>query len=272
MNTLKVAVLQMNSTHNVEKNHEEAKAMIKKAASVGAEFIALPEVWNNRVQSRKEVRSEPIDGPSITLLKTLAKHYKVSISAGSVCETIPKSNKVYNTSVLINSLGETSAVYRKIHLFDANVGKASIRESESYDSGNEAVMATLGDLNVGLSICYDLRFPYIYQRYALSGAHIITVPSSFTHPTGEKHWEVLLRARAIETQSFIVAANQCGVGAGGIPSYGNSMIISPEGIVLSRASDKVEIITADCDLNLVTAIKNRMPLNNHRRHHPPFVY
>ncbi len=177
-----------------------------------------------------------------------AKKHKVVILAGSICERIAGNKKVFNTSVLIDARGKIAAKYRKIHLFDAMFVKTKLKESQRIYHGRRTVLSKVGPWIVGLSICYDLRFPRLYQKYAHAGANVLCVPSAFTKTTGIAHWEVLLRARAIENLCYVLAPNQIGKDGHGISNYGNSMIIDPWGKILARASgNKEEIIYAHLD-------------------------
>ncbi|MBU4334897.1 MAG: carbon-nitrogen hydrolase family protein, partial [Candidatus Omnitrophica bacterium] len=185
-----------------------------------------------------------------------AKKNKVSILAGSLYEKIQSSKKVYNTSVLIGSDGKVSAKYRKINLFDANVDGKRIRESKHFAAGTKTALANVHGIKVGLSICFDLRYPELYRKYSLEGAEILCVPSAFTMTTGKAHWEMLLRARAIENKCFVLAPNQTGENSQGVLCYGNSMIVDPWGQILARASNnKEEIIYADINKEKVLQVK-----------------
>jgi predicted amidohydrolase len=191
----------------------------------------------------------------------LAKKHKVAILAGSICERIPGEKKVYNTSVLINEFGEVAAKYRKTHLFNAVIGKTKVNESQHFLAGRKMVLVNIGIWTAGLSICYDLRFPEFYRKYTKAGADILCVPSAFTKVTGQAHWEILLRGRAIENLCYVLAPNQIGTDGRGIIHYGNSMIIDPWGRILARAShDKEEIIFADLQRNQLTEYRKVLPM------------
>ena len=256
---MKTAVVQLKSTGDKEKNITKALCLVQCAAARKARFIVLPEAFNFRgtADPRKGFKDigETIPGPSISPLMQAAKKNKVSILAGSICETIPGGEKVYNTSVLIDARGRIAAKYRKIHLFDARVGEVRVKESRHFAEGRQTVMAAVGPWNVGLSICYDLRFPEMYLEYKKRKADILCVPSAFTRMTGQAHWEVLLRARAVENICYVLAPNQTGKDGKGVVSYGNSMIIDPWGRILARASGgREEILFAELNK---TVIKNR---------------
>lgn len=253
---MKTAVIQFNAGKNKEKNIKKALCLVQRAVAKKAKFILLPEAFNFR--GKEDPRrgfldvAETIPGRSIKPLMDVAKTCKVAILAGSICERVSGKKKAYNTSVLINGQGRISARYRKIHLFDAVIEKTKIEESRHFSAGRKTAMAKIGLWSVGLSICYDLRFPDLYQKYAKSGAGILCVPSAFTKATGRAHWEVLLRARAIENFCYVLAPNQTGKDGRGVVNYGNSMIVDPWGKVLARASGgEEEIIFADLDENLL---------------------
>ncbi len=249
---MKTAVIQLNATSHKEKNIQKALALVDKAIVRGAKFILLPEAFHFRGKAdlREGFRAiaERIPGMSTTPLMDTARKHKVAILAGSICEKIPGEHKTYNTSVLIDPSGRITARYRKMHLFDATIGATKIKESRFFRGGRRKATAKVGPWHIGLSICYDLRFPELYQAYAQGGAEILCVPSAFTKVTGQAHWETLLRSRAIENLCYVLAPNQTGKDGRGITGYGNSMIVDPWGKVLARASDdKEEIIYAQLD-------------------------
>ena len=253
---MKTAVIQLKSINNKEKNVKKVLCLVKCAIARKAEFILLPEAFNFRgkIDPRRGFQeiAERIPGPSIRPLMEVAKKNKVVILAGSVCEKVPGEKKVRNTSVLIDERGGIAAKYRKAHLFDARIGNVNVRESQYFAAGHRAVMTTVGPWKAGLSICYDLRFPGFYLKYKQRGAEILCVPSAFTKMTGQAHWEILLRARAVENVCYVLAPNQIGKDGKGVVSYGNSMIVDPWGKVLARASgDREEIIFAQLDKRLI---------------------
>ena len=259
-NNMKIAVIQFNAGANKEKNIERALSFVEKAISKKAKFILLPEVFVFRGDiSTGGILfdiSEEINGSTIKKLCLIAGDNKVSILAGSIYEKIKGSTKVYNTSVLIGTDGKIAAKYRKINLFDANVDGKRIRESKCFSAGSKKACANVGGMRVGLSICFDLRYPELYRKYYSKGIHVLCVPSSFTKTTGKAHWEILLRARAIENKSFVLAPNQIGKNGQGVLCYGNSMIVDPWGRILARASsNKEEIIYADINIDETTKVK-----------------
>lgn len=260
---MKTAVIQMKSTNDKDKNIRRALDYVYQAIQNKAGFILLPEVFNYRGEGDKKTcfhsLGEFIPGESIQPFMKLAKKHKVFILVGSLYEKARRTFKVYNTSVLLDDKGEIVAKYRKINLFEARINERLIKESLSFLPGQKRVLAQVKGFKVGLSICYDLRFPVFYQRYAKDGAHILCIPSSFTYQTGKDHWECLLRARAIENLCYVLAPNQIGGDGRGILSYGHSMIIDPWGKVLAKASGtKEEILYAD--LRMVDLIQKRKAL------------
>jgi predicted amidohydrolase len=197
---------------------------------------------------------------------SLANRRNIWIVAGSVHERNPEGGRPFNTSALIDPQGRIATIYRKIHLFDITIGDRSVAESAHYERGSDVVSAQAAGVNIGMSICYDLRFPELYRRLADAAADLIFVPSSFTAPTGEAHWEILIRARAIENQCFVIAPGQAGTGAGGIATYGNSMIVDPWGRVLARASAQgEEVISASLDFVEMANIRHRLPALSNRK-------
>ena len=223
-----------------------------------------PRFFNQRVADKsKRFDAEPINGPSINGLSEIAKEKNIWVLAGSICES--DNNKLFNTSVLINNTGRLQKIYRKLHLFDVEVDGEVVMESKWFKSGEDPVIAPVEDLTLGMSICYDLRFPELYRTYSAQKVDMISVPSSFTTPTGKIHWEVLLRARAIENQCFVLAPNQVGPGANHIDTYGNSMIVGPQGEILVRGSeDKEEVLIADLDFKGLNKLRSSFPVLDHR--------
>jgi predicted amidohydrolase len=242
---MKVAAIQLNVGEFKDKNIAKAVHFVKDAIEHGAKAVFLPEVFNYRGPLNKNILaeiSEGIPGPSLKPLMELAKKHRAFIVAGSIYERIPKSTKVYNTSVVINDYGRITTRYRKIHLFDAVVVDRVVKEAQNFSAGKAAVIAPFGPMRLGMTVCYDLRFPDLFRKYGKKKCEIISVPSNFTFETGKAHWEVLLRARAIENLSYIVAANQCGQSSTGVAAFGNSMIVDPWGGILARASAESEEI------------------------------
>ena len=185
--------------------------------------------------------------------------------AGSIAERVEGAERLFNTSALIDPGGEIVAVYRKIHMFDVEVGGVSYRESEREQPGDEIVTARSAEIKVGLSVCYDLRFPELYRILAVRGAHLITVPVRLHRPTGRDHWEILLRARAVENQAFVLAPDQIGEAPPHYSSYGRSMIVDPWGVVLAQAPDRECFIAADLDLERQREVRESLPSLANRR-------
>ncbi|MDQ2940020.1 MAG: carbon-nitrogen hydrolase family protein, partial [Actinomycetota bacterium] len=230
---MRAAAVQLNSQEDKQRNLEVAERLVRAAARDGAELVCLPEKWNLLGGSEALVDgAEPLDGPSLSAARIWARELGIHLVAGSIAERVEGHDRLFNTSVLIGPQGDDVATYRKIHMFDVEVGGVTYRESEHEEGGEEIVSAPLGELELGLTVCYDLRFPELYRILAVRGARIITVPSAFTQATGRDHWEVLLRARAIENQAFMVAADQFGEAPPHYNSYGRSAIVDPWGVVL----------------------------------------
>ena len=261
---MRVAAVQLNSTGDKAKNLVSAERLVRAAAADGAELVALPEKWN-LLASGEEMAAgaEALDGPSLGAARAWARELRIHLLAGSIAER--GDEKAFNTSVLIGADGEDVALYRKIHMFDVDAGGVEYRESEHEEAGAEIVTAPLGDLVVGLSVCYDLRFPELYRILAVRGARLIAVPSAFTLTTGRDHWEVLLRARAIENQAFVLAPNQVGEAPPHYSSFGHSAIVDPWGELLVTAPDGECFVAADLDLAAQDRVRHSLPSLANRR-------
>lgn len=267
-NRIKVAVIQMQSGENKEQNLSRAESLIAEATGQGACLVALPELFNWR-GPKKEVdkHAEPIPGPTIKKLSGIALSRNVYILAGSIIEKSPLDKKAFNTSVLFNNRGRIIAMYRKMHLFQFKLKSGlAVNETSFFLPGNRISAAKLPWGRFGLSICFDLRFPELYRALAKSGCVGFFVPSAFTHETGTLHWEVLLRARAIENQSYILAPNQYGLNPFGFLDYGHSMIVGPQGEVLCAASDTEDILFAELDFTYLKNIRKRLPVLHQVQH------
>ncbi len=263
---MRVAAVQLNSNGDKERNLAAAERLVRAAATDGAEFVALPEKWNLLAGGEELVAgAEPLDGPSLSAARSWARELGVHLLAGSISERGADGEKASNTSVLVSPAGEDVAVYRKIHMFDVDAGGVSYRESEHERPGTEPVTAPVADLTLGMTVCYDLRFPELFRILALRGARVVAVPSAFTLATGRDHWEVLLRARAIEDQVFVVAPNQFGEAPPHYSSYGRSMIVDPWGVVLATASDGEGFVAADLDLAEQDRVRESLPSLANRR-------
>ena len=265
---MRVALVQMTSTDKLSENLESARRAVDEAAERGAEFIALPE---NFAFLRREGNPIPcaqgLDGEIVETVRELARRHRVPILAGTFAEAIEGDHRVYNTSALISETGRIAAVYRKIHLFDVDLGESGgvFRESAFTAPGEEVVVAETVFGKVGLSVCYDLRFPELFREMASRGADWIALPSAFAPETGKAHWEVLLRARAIENQAFVLAPAQCGRHSADRASHGRSLIVDPWGRILAEAGDEPAIVVADCDPDELRRVRDSLPALRHRR-------
>jgi deaminated glutathione amidase len=267
---MRAAAIQLNSTGDLARNLEAAERLVRDAAGDDADLVVLPEKWN--VLGDAEVLregAEPLSGPTIAAASEWARGLGIHLVAGSIPERAEGAEKLFNTSVLIGPDGELRARYRKIHMFDVDVGGVSYRESETEQAGQEIVSAAVGPqlpgVTLGMTVCYDLRFPELYRILAVRGATVLTVPSAFTYETGKDHWEILLRARAIENQAFVVAPNQVGEAPPHYNSYGHSMIVDPWGAVLAEAADGECFVAADLDLEAEERVRAELPSLANRR-------
>lgn len=271
-----LAAVQMNSGPIKSHNLEVATHWIREAARRGATLVALPETFSwLGPESERPSAAEPLDGPTLTAMATLARELNIHVLAGSILETPAASGdaRLHNTSVLFGPSGRRLAVYRKIHLFDVELGAASgdanaYRESAAVAPGDTLVTAPLEGpepLTVGLSICYDLRFPELYRELSSRGAHLLTVPAAFTLVTGKDHWETLLRARAIENQAYVLAPAQVGSHGGKRHTYGHAMVVDPWGLVIARASDREGLAMAELEPAHLEDVRRRLPALRHRR-------
>ncbi len=267
---VRAAVLQMNTGEDVEANVQSALDLVDEAAGRGARLLVLPEKFHYLGAGEGVARArQSLDGPLLGRLSEAAARHEVYLVAGSIWEEIAGETRTYNASVLLGPDGRRLAVYRKIHMFDVEVGGQAYRESDSCAPGDEAVAVKApsawpgtgasAEVVVGLTICYDLRFPELYRAVADLGASIVTVPAAFTMTTGRDHWHVLVRARAIENQVYMVAANQTGRDGRGLESYGRSVIVDPWGVVLAQAPDRVGVAVADLDLGYLRRVRTSLP-------------
>jgi len=262
-----VAAVQMTSTADKAKNVEIATGWIREAARRGAQWIGLPEnfAWMGP-DAERAAAAEGLDGPTLTRISGLARELEVYLLAGSILETGAPGGRLHNTSVLYGPGGERVAVYRKIHLFDVDIPDgARYRESEAVAPGKDVVTADVGFATVGLSVCYDLRFPELYRQLSRAGATLLTVPAAFTLMTGKDHWEVLLRARAIENQCYLVAPAQWGRHSEKRVTYGSAMVVDPWGLVVARASEGEGLALAAYDPEALARVRRELPALGHRR-------
>jgi predicted amidohydrolase len=266
-----VAAAQLCATDDVRANLALCRQLAAEAASRGAALFALPECFafiGRRMGDRLAV-AEQLEGPGpiVTAVRDIARTHGMWVLAGGFPEISPRAQeKTYNTSLLVDPSGETRACYRKMHMFDVHIpGRAELRESASTDAGGEVVVADTPLGRIGLSICYDLRFPELYREQALErGAEMLTVPSAFTAHTGAAHWHTLLRARAIENQCFVVAPAQHGKHSASRESYGHTVIIDPWGVVLAELTDGDGLAVAEIDPSVLARVRAEMPCHDHR--------
>lgn len=266
---LRVAAIQMNSRDDKAANVDTALRLIDQAAADGARLIALPEVWTFLGDDAGTFETaEPIPGPTVDLLAERARRHGVYIHGGSIAERIEGSPRLANTTVVIGPDGDTLAMYRKIHLYDVVLdGVATYRESATIFPGDEIVTVDIDGVRVGLAICYDLRFPELFRILALRGAEVIMLPAAFTLATGKDHWEVLIRARAIENSVFMVAPAQVGQHSGNKWCYGRSMIVDPWGTVIATAPDTETVVSADLDFQRLRDVRRQVPSLANRQPH-----
>jgi deaminated glutathione amidase len=259
---LRVAGVQLNASESKADNIERAGLLVARAAATGADLIVLPEKWNGIGPSDfLRANAESLDeGETVDAMRSWARDHKVTIVGGSIAERREGRDKLSNTSIVFDPDGEIAALYRKIHMFDVEVGGQVYRESESEEPGDEASrVIDVEGWKIGLTVCYDLRFPELYRILAVEGAEIITVPAAFTLFTGKDHWELLVRARAVENQCYVVAPNQWGAHRDGKASYGRSMIVDPWGVVLAQAPDEDGIIIAELERARMDGIRRALP-------------
>jgi predicted amidohydrolase len=263
---LVAAAIQMSSTPDKAENWRTAEILVRKAVSAGADLVALPELWScHGLDEVYRENAEPIPGPTTEFLGDLARELGVYVLGGSILEGDPGAQRLSNTSTFFDPSGEMTAVYRKIHLFDVKVSDKEYLESANIAPGHEVVTAKAGAATVGLSVCYDVRFPELYRLLALRGAEILAVPAAFTLQTGKDHWEILLRARAVENQAFVIAPAQWGRKADGRWTYGRSMIVDPWGIVLATCPDRDGHALATLDLDYLDRFRTEFPALANRR-------
>jgi predicted amidohydrolase len=268
---VRAGAVQLNSTEEKDRNIATAERLVRRAVAEGSELVVLPEKWNLLgTAEQMTVGAEPLDGPSISWARSIAAELGVELVAGSITEHVPGHAKASNTSVHVGADGELRAVYRKIHMFDVEVDGVTYRESDGEEPGEEIVVSQLaGGVGLGMTICYDLRFPELYRILAVRGAEVVVVPSAFTLATTRDHWQVLVRARAIENQCFVVAPNQIGAHPPGHRAGGRSLIVDPWGVVLATAPDRETAIVAELELESLHEIRGRLPSLANRR---PEVY
>jgi predicted amidohydrolase len=264
---MRAGAVQLNATEDTARNLAIADRLVREAAGKGAELVVLPEKWSVLgTADQIAAGAQPLDGECVTWARGIAREFGIELVVGSIAERVEGREKTSNTSVHVAPDGEMRAVYRKIHMFDVEVDGTVYAESAREQPGDGVTVSRLADgTGLGMSICYDVRFPELYQALAAGGAEVITVPAAFTLATTRDHWELLLRARAIETQSFVIGANQIGTHPGDYRSGGRSMIVDPWGLVLATAADAHATIVADLDFSILHDIRRKLPSLKHRR-------
>jgi predicted amidohydrolase len=265
--TVVAAVVQMTSTADVEGNLAAAEGLIAEAAGRGAGFVALPENFGFlRSTGDPAPDAQTVDGPWVRRLAETARKHHLTLLLGSLPEKSPEPGKVHNTSVLLGPDGAVLAVYRKIHLFDIDLpGLEHLKESREVAPGRDVVVAEAPFGSLGLTICYDLRFPELYRALTRRGARVLAVPSAFTERTGKDHWETLLRARAIENLAYVVAPAQVGVHGKGRSSHGHAMIVDPWGVVIAQVPEGEGIALAELDFDRQDRLRRELPALDHVR-------
>jgi predicted amidohydrolase len=263
-----VAAVQLSSGSDIDNNIERAAELTRLAASQGATYVQLPEYFNYLGPHKGfERAAESVPGPTTSRMADVARENDVTLHLGSLLERSPGAGKYFNTSVLLSSRGDILATYRKIHLFDVDVPGANVqRESKVINAGGELVVVTLPLFSLGMTICFDVRFPELYRALVGAGAELFAVPSAFNAVTGAAHWDTLVRARAIENHAFVVAAAQVGTTSEGIATYGHSMIVDPWGVIVAQATtDGPEVVTATIDLDDVLLRRQQIAVMEYRR-------
>jgi deaminated glutathione amidase len=263
---MRVAVCQLNARTDQSANLKVARDLLERAAAAGADLAMLPEYVDYLGPAAEAPEPQPLDGEIGRFFSDAARELRMWVHAGSFHEAGPDAQHTYNTSQVFDREGNRVAVYRKIHLYDVEIpGRVSYQESRTVAPGTETVVVPVQDVVLGLSTCYDLRFPELYRRMAIAGATVLAVPAAFMMHTGRDHWEVLLRARAIENQCYVVAAGQIGDHEPARTCFGRSMIIDPWGTVIAQAPDAVGVTVADLDLQRLATIRAELPSLANRR-------
>ena len=264
----RAGLVQMCSGRNVTRNVQDACVLIRQAVAAGAQYVQTPEVTTLMELDRAQLfaaMQEETGNTALTTFTDIARDLKIWLHIGSMGIKLP-TGQIANRSYLINPDGKIAARYDKIHMFDVDLGNGDVyRESESYAAGSSAVLADLPWGGLGMTICYDLRFPALHRALAQGGAKFIAVPAAFTRTTGEAHWHTLLRARAIEAQCFVFAAAQAGRHENGRETFGHSLIISPWGQVLAEGGSEPGIVIADIDVSILDTVRQRLPSLTHDR-------
>ena len=267
-NRMSAAAVQLSSGSDPASNVESAVELIRRAAGLGATYIQLPEYFNylGPINNYERV-AESIPGPTTQRFGALAKELGVTLHLGSMLEVSSVAGKFFNTSVLLDRSGEVTARYRKAHLFDIDVpGEVVMKESDFITAGDQLIVAECPGFRLGMSVCFDLRFPEMYRALSMKGATLLAIPAAFNAITGRPHWEVLVRARAIENHAFVVAAAQAGTTLEGIATFGHSLIVGPWGDVLGESrSDNEDVLVATLDLDEVDRRRSQIDVFHLRR-------
>lgn len=263
---MRVAVCQLNSQADRQANLAVARDLLARAARAGVDLAVLPEYTDYLGPGPGTPEPEPVDGPWATAFAAAAAEHRMWVIAGTFRERSADPRRAYNTCLVFDRAGTLAGAYRKIHLYDVEIpGRVSFHESRSVAPGDTPVTVDVEGVRVGLSICYDLRFPELYRRLVADGAQVLVVPAAFMLHTGRDHWEVLLRARAIENQCYVLAAGQIGNHEPGRTCFGRSMVIDPWGLVIAQAPDEIGVTVADLDLERLARIREELPSLAHRR-------
>jgi deaminated glutathione amidase len=265
---LVVAAVQLNSQLDLAQNLESCRRWVGRAASRGAELVLLPEnfAFFGPEADKRELAESLADGPIAKALADMAREFRVCVVGGGFPERSGDAQRPHNTLLVIGPDGSQLATYRKIHLFDVELGSGgSYSESAATSAGSAPVVVEVGGFKLGLSICYDLRFPELYRALSEQAAEVLLVPAAFTLHTGKDHWHVLLRARAIEAQAFVVAAAQHGAHPGARQTYGHSLVVDPWGTIIAEASDGVGVVTATLERERLAAVRRSLPSLAHRK-------
>ena len=259
--SLRVACIQLTSRADKAANLEKAEPLVAKAAATGADLVVLPEKWNaiGDPEALHEAAETLESGESVEAMARWARSYGITVVGGSITERREGREKLSNTSIVYDPQGSIVGVYRKIHMFDVEVGGHVYRESDAEEPGDEPVVVDAEGLTTGLTVCYDVRFPELYRILALEGAELVTVPAHFTLYTGKDHWELMLRARAVENQYYVAAAAQIGETLPGRLSYGRSLIADPWGTVIAMAPDEETVIVAELERRRLEEVRAKLP-------------
>lgn len=263
---LAVAAVQLAVGADKRANTVRAGTLVAQAAAAGARLVVLPEKWTGlgSPEILRAVAERVADGEAVAAMRGWAVEHGIHLIGGSITER-HDDGRLTNTSLAIDPSGEIVGTYRKLHLFDVDLGAERYRESDVESAGEEIVLVDVDGWKVGLTICYDLRFPELYRILALRGAELIVVPAAFTEQTGRAHWDVLLRARAVENQCYVVAAGQHGEYPGGRRTFGHSMVVDPWGVVLAQTAQGDAVVSAQLEAARVAEVRAAIPALTHRR-------